>query len=406
MTAVMFFPLSLPRVGNHTGLCADLERCWRSTGFSQPDDTRCPVGPGLAPGPVPILNGRTSVTGAALRVSLVVAGVVLALLVAYQLLELILMFVVALIVAAAMNQPAAALERRGLPRPATILITYAGLLAAVGALILAIAGPLVSEVQALIENAPEILSDLRQQAVDLIDGLANEGTGEDVVQYIEGALAELDLTGLIGIPLQAAGIVINIIIIVFLSAFLVYERDRFANWLLPLVPPAKRRATQRMGRAVFGRLGRFIHGQLLLMTIMGVGMFVGLVLLGIPFALPLALFAFVVEAIPMIGPWVAMIPAVAVAFAESPTQALLLIVWWTIIQQIEGYVLTPTILGKIQHLSGTVVLLSVLGGFQLFGIIGALIAVPVVAAVSMVIEAVFRPARKRAVEKRGAPSSA
>jgi predicted PurR-regulated permease PerM len=357
-----------------------------------------PREPGLAPQTVPILDGQTTITSAALRVTLVVTGVVLALAVAYQLIELILMFVVALIVAAAMHQPAAALERRGLPRPLTILVTYAGLLAAVGALVLAIAGPLVSEVQALIENAPDILSDLRSQAVELIDGLANEGTGEDVVQAIEGAVAGLDLTGLIEIPLQAAGIVINVIIILFLSAFLVYERDRAAGWIIPLLPPAKRRPALRLGRAVFGRLGRFIHGQLLLMTLMGIGMFVGLVVLGIPFALPLALFAFVVEAIPMVGPWIAMIPAVAVAFAESPTQALFLIVWWTIIQQIEGYVLTPTILGKIQHLSGTVVLLSVLGGFQLFGIVGALIAVPVVAAVSMIIEAVIRPARRKAVE--------
>jgi putative heme transporter len=363
----------------------------------QPEESE-PREPQLAPESVQILDGQTTITGAALRVTLVVTGVVLALLVAYQLIELILMFVVALIVAAAMSQPAAALERRGLPRPLTILITYAGLLAVVGALVLAIAGPLVSEVQALIENAPDILSDLRSQAVELIDGVANEGTGEDVVQAIEGAIAEIDLTGLIEIPLQAAGIVINVIIILFLSAFLVYERDRAAGWIIPLLPPAKRRSALRLGRAVFGRLGRFIHGQLLLMTLMGLGMFVGLVVLGIPFALPLALFAFVVEAIPMVGPWIAMIPAVAVAFAESPTQALLLIVWWTIIQQIEGYVLTPTILGKIQHLSGTVVLLSVLGGFQLFGIVGALIAVPVVAAVSMVIEAVVRPARRKAVE--------
>lgn len=363
----------------------------------QPEESE-PREPDLAPSSVQILDGQTTITGAALRVTLVVAGVVLALAVAYQLIELILIVIVALIVAAAMHQPAAALERRGLPRPLTILVTYAGLLAVIGALVLAIAGPLVSEVQALIENAPDILSDLRQQAVELIDGLANEGTGEDVVQALEGAVAGFDLTGLVEIPLQAAGILINIVIILFLSAFLVYERDRAAGWIIPLLPPARRRPALRLGRAVFGRLGRFIHGQLLLMTLMGIGMFVGLVALGIPFALPLALFAFVVEAIPMVGPWIAMIPAVVVAFAESPTQALFLIVWWTIIQQIEGYVLTPTILGKVQHVSGTVVLLSVLGGFQLFGIVGALIAVPVVAAVSMVVEAVIRPARKKAVE--------
>jgi predicted PurR-regulated permease PerM len=358
-----------------------------------------PREPDLAPETVTILGGRTTLTGAAVRVTLVVAGVVLALLIAWRLLELILIFIVALIVAAAMHEPVAALEKRKVPRPLSLVAVYAALLAVVTALVVAIAGPLVTQAQELIENAPEIIADLRQQLVDLIDGVAGEGVGEDIMQGVETAVEEFDLTGLIQIPLQAAGILINLIIILFLSAFLVYERDRAANWIAPLLPPEKRRATMRLSRAVFRRLGRFIHGQLLLMTIMGIGMFVGLVVLDIPFALPLALFAFLVEAIPMVGPWVAIIPAAAVAFAESPTQALILIVWWTVIQQIEGYVLTPTILGKIQHLSGTVVLLSVLGGFYLFGIIGALIAVPVVAAVSMILEAVIRPARRQAVEK-------
>ncbi|CAN5859514.1 hypothetical protein BH24CHL6_BH24CHL6_05200 [soil metagenome] len=362
--------------------------------------------PELAPTEVSLLGGRTTITGAALRVTLVVAAVVLALLAAWQMLELILILLVALIVAAAMHQPVAGLESRGLPRPLALVASYLGLLVVVGLLLVLIAGPLVMEVESLIENAPELATSLRDQAVELIDGLAGEGTGEDVVGATQGALAQVDLGGLVEIPLQAAAILINVVIILFLSAFLVYERDRAAKWFLPLLTPKKRRPTERLGKAVFRRLGRFIHGQLLLMTLMGAAMYIGLTVLGIPFALPLALFAFVVEAIPMIGPWIAMIPAVAVAFAESPIQALLLLSWWVIVQQIEGYVLTPMILGRIQHLSGTVVLLSVLGGFELFGIVGALIAVPVVAAISMVVEAVLRPARRRAVRKQAASSGA
>lgn len=364
----------------------------------QEDDGKQPEMPELAPATVRILGGRTTITSAALRVSLVVAGVVLALLLAYQLLGLILLTVVALIVAAAMYQPAYALENFGLPRPLSLLLSYLGLFGVIALLAVFIAGPLVSEVEELIDDAPELLDDLREQTVEFVDGLAGEGTGQDIVSTLQGALGQLDLGGFIEVPLAVAGGLVDVILILFLSAFLVLERDRAAAWFLPLLPPERREPARELGASVFHRLGRWVHGQLLVMTLVGLGMFIGLMVLGVPFALPLSLFAFLVEAIPMIGPWIAIIPALVVALAESPTQALLLAGWWFIVQQLEGYVLTPTVMGKVQHLAGTVVLVSVLAGFELFGILGAVIAVPVVAAISMVVEGVLRPARRQAVE--------
>ena len=362
-----------------------------------------PEVPELAPAGITILGGRTSVTAVALRVTLVVAAVVLALLLAYQLLGLILLLVVALIMAAAMYQPTQALERRGLPRAIALVLSYVGLLAVVSLLAVFIVRPLVSEVEALVERGPELLNDLRDQAVELIDGLAGQDTGEDLVGALQSALGQLDVGGLLEVPLAVAGGLVDVVLILFLSAFLVLERDRAARWLLPLVAPERREATRELGASVFHRLGRWVHGQLLVMTLVGLAMFGGLVVLGVPFALPLSLFAFLVEAVPMIGPWIAIIPAIAVAFAESPEQALLLGGWWFVVQQLEGYLLTPAVMGKVQHLSGTVVLLSVLAGFELFGVLGALIAVPVVAAIAMIVEAVLRPARRRALEGQPHP---
>ncbi|HUG47196.1 MAG TPA: AI-2E family transporter [Candidatus Limnocylindria bacterium] len=362
--------------------------------------------PELVPGTVSILGGRTTITSAALRVTLVVAGVVLALLLAWQLLGLILLVVVALIVAAAMYQPVQALEGRGLPRPLALALSYLGVFGVVVLLAIFIIRPLVSEVEALIENAPELIGDLRDQAVGFIDGLAGEGTGAEIVEALQGALQQLDLGGLLEVPLAVTGGLVDVILVLFLSAFLVLERDRAASWLLPLLSRERREPARTLGASVFQRLGRWVYGQLLIMTVVALAMFGALTVLGVPFVLPLTLFTFLVEAIPFIGPWLAIIPAIAVAFTESPTTALLLGAWWLIVQQLEGYVLTPAVMGKVQHLSGTVVLLSVLAGFELFGILGALIAVPVVAAVAMVVEAVLRPARVQAVEKEPAPGGA
>lgn len=359
-----------------------------------------PRAPELAPSGVHVFGGQTTLTGAALRVTLVVVGVLLLLVTAYLLQELILVVVVATIVAAAMHQPVAALERRGTARALAIIIAYGGLLAVIAAIVLFIAGPLVAELEDLFENAPQLIGQLRQQVVGLIDGFAGQGTGEEVIGAVEGALGKVELGGLIELPLQAAGVLVNVVIILFLSAFLILERDRAEDWLVPLLEPSRQRPARRLGRAVFGRLGRFVLGQLLIMTIVGLSMFVALLVLGVPFALPLALFAFLAEAIPMIGPWIAIVPAAGVALTESPVQALILIGWWIVVQQLEGYVLTPAVMGRVQHLSATVVLLSVLAGFELLGVVGALIAVPVVAALAMIVESVLRPARRQTLENR------
>jgi predicted PurR-regulated permease PerM len=353
-----------------------------------------PTAPELAPGEVSLRSGA-SVSVVTLRVMLVVVGVLGALLLLYLLRELVLMLIVALIIAAAMHAPVQALERRGLPRVLAIVAAYGALLVVIAMAAVAIGGPLVAQAQELFDDLPAIVQDLRGQAVAFLDAIVGQGEGEGLIASLEQALAEMELAPLLQVPIQAVGVLANAIIIFFLSAFLVYERDRAHDWAIPLLPRRKRRPASRLARSVLQRLARFIHGQLLLMTFVGTGMTLALIVLGIPFALPLGLFAFIVEAVPMIGPWLAIIPAAAVAFTESPEQALILIVFWTVIQQIEGYVLTPAVMGKVQHVPPSVVLLSVLAGFQLFGFIGAVIAVPFVAAVAMVIEAVLVPARRQ-----------
>jgi predicted PurR-regulated permease PerM len=356
--------------------------------------------PELAPGSLRISDGNADVAAVALRTTLVVLGVLLLLALAYQLSVLLLMVVVALIVASAMHAPALAIERRGLPRSVAVALAYLALIAVVLLGFGLVAQPLAAELDELTERGPELLGSLRDQAVGFVDDLAGPGTGDDLVDTVTDSLAQLEVGGLVDLPLRAAEILINTLFIVFLSALLVMERDRARRWVLPFLAPERREAAEDVARAVFTRLGRFVHGQLLIMTIVGVGTAVALLLVGVPFALPLGLFAFMVEAIPLLGPWIAAVPITVIAFAQSPVTGLIIVVWLIVLQQIEGLVLTPAVQGKVQHLSPAVVLLSVLAGHHLFGVVGALIAVPVVSAVSIVVERVIRPARERSLARK------
>ncbi len=359
-----------------------------------------PRAPELVPRELMLRRG-VSVTSVTLRATLVVVGVLLTLLVLYMVSELILIVVVALIVAAAMHGPVAWLERRGLPRVAAMLVAYGAVVAAVIAAGFVIGGPLLAEAQALFEDLPGLTEELRGQAVTFLNGLLGQGQGEEIMTSFEAALGDMEIAPLLEYPLQVLGALVNVVIIFFLSAFFVLERDRAKNLVASLTAPDKREPTVTLARSVLNSLARFVQGQLALMTIIGVSMTVALIVLGIPFALPLGVFAFLVEAIPMVGPWIAIVPAVAIALTQSPEQAILLLVFWFVIQQVEGYILTPMVMGHVQHLPPSVVLLSVLGGFELAGFFGAIIAVPVVAATWMVVSAVFVQARRQSLAGRG-----
>jgi predicted PurR-regulated permease PerM len=351
--------------------------------------------------PAELRVGGVSVTAVTFRVMVVVVGVVLALGVLWQLQQLVLLTIVALIIAAAMHAPVAAMERRGAPRPLAILIGYAVLLAVFAAAAVVVAGPLITQLQQLFDDLPDIASDLRAQAVDFIDGIAGEGQGEELFDWAEGAASGMDLEPILGVPMTLAGAAINVFIVLILSAFFVYERDTARGFFLPLLPADRRESAHELARSIFRRLTAYVHGRFVVMIFIGVAMAATLMLLGIPFALPLGLFAFVVELIPMIGPWLALIPAVAIAFTESPEQAIALMAIWFVVQQIESYVLTPAIMGRFQHLPPSVVLLSVLAGFALFGVLGAIISVPVVAVIAMIIQGVIVPAHRQAMDERG-----
>jgi putative heme transporter len=144
------------------------------------------------------------------------------------------------------------------------------------------------------------------------------------------------------------------------------------------------------------KLGGYIRGQLLVMAVTGVGTAVGMMLLGVPFALPMGLLGFLAEAIPLAGPIIAGVPVLVLAFLESPTTGLLMLVWLIVLQQLEGWLLYPIIQGRILSLSPLVVVLAVLAGATLYGVLGAVIAVPIVAIVDVILREVVFPLRRQA----------
>ena len=341
-------------------------------------------------------------TGIAVRAAVAVLLVLLAAWWLYLVREVLVIAFLALIIAAAIHAPVAMLEARGVRRVLAVLLVYLVLFAVVGLLLALLIPPLVTQARAFAADLPNIIGRLSADVNALLAqlGLASSG---NVVDSILGQLGSLG--GLLTrIPGVAVGFLSALLLVTFLSALMILERDRARSWSMRFVAAHDRPAWDSLIRKAGDRLGAYVRGQLLIMLVTGVGSYVGLTLIGVPFALPLGIFAFLTEAIPIAGPVIAGVVMIVVALTTSPVAALLTLVLVIIIQQAESLVLVPVIQGRLISISPVVALLAVLAGSAIGDIPGAILAIPVVAIAMLVIDDVILPWRRMQIGEAPAPS--
>lgn len=347
-----------------------------------------------------------SIAGITFRASLVVAGVVLAAYLLYQLRLLLILVFLAILLAAGLYGVVRFFERL-LPRVIAVLLSYLLLLGALALVILLIFPPLVRQAVELVDDLPALADTLRVGAISLIDGVAGSGRGEEIVDSLtagaQGSLPEIG--SLVSVPLTVVGIFTNALIVLFLSALMLIERDRTRGWVLEFVDERDREAVVSVSRNALLRLGAYVRGQLLVMAIIGLGSAAGMVVLGVPFAVPLGALSFITAAIPLAGAFLAGGPIVLVALTDSVGTGLLMALWLVVLQQLEGSLITPFIQGRVVNLSAVAVLLGVVAGTTIAGIVGGIIAIPLVAVADVVLRDIVFPLRRRADERRRLPGA-
>ena len=342
-----------------------------------------------------------SVAGITLRASLVVVGVVLAAYLLYQLRLLLILIFLAILLAAGLYGVVRFFERF-LPRIVAVLVSYVLLIGVFVLVVFLIFPPLIRQVVEFADDLPVLGDQLREGAIALIDGVAGEGRGDEIVDSLtEGAQGALpELGSLLSVPLTVASILTNAIVVIFLSALMLIERDRARGWVLEFVNERDREAVIGVSRNALLRLGAYVRGQLMVMAIIGIGSGVGMWVLDVPFAVPLGALSFITAAIPLAGAFIAGGPIVLVALTVSPGTGLLMALWLVVLQQLEGSVITPYIQGRIVNLSAIAVLLGVLAGTSIAGIVGGIIAIPLVAVADVVLRDIVFPLRRRAEARR------
>ena len=145
----------------------------------------------------------------------------------------------------------------------------------------------------------------------------------------------------------------------------------------------------RITEKIQNKIGQWLRGQLILMAIIFFVTFIGLKIIGVPYALVLALVAGITEIIPYAGPILGAMPAVFIAFTISPVKGLLAVLLYFLIQQAENHLIVPKVMQRTTGLNPIIVIVAVLVGAQLAGVLGALLAVPIAAALEVVIHERF-----------------
>jgi predicted PurR-regulated permease PerM len=325
--------------------------------------------------------------GAAAGAALVI-GVVAAALIAWRVVILVFL---AILIGSALEPLVGRLRGRlPIPRGAAILIVYAALFALVVAAVLVIVPGSLDQASALGAAVPQSLDRARSWA----GALEPRALGSGVQSLIDGLSAWLKSAGsgqagqIVQAGLSVAEALISAITVLALIYFWMTERARLQRFGLSFLPAQRRAGAREAWNDIELRLGGWVRGQLVLMF--AVGVMTGLVcwLLGLPSPLLLGLLAGLAEIIPLVGPAIGAVPALLVAATLRPEVLPMLIVAYVLIHLIEGNVLVPIVMKNVVGISPFLIIASLLIGGALDGLRGALIAVPVAAALEVILERV------------------
>jgi predicted PurR-regulated permease PerM len=295
----------------------------------------------------------------------------------YQIRSILVSIFVAFILMAAINPTVERLQRRRLPRPLAILGVYVVVIAILVFILAGIFPPLIDQTTKLVFSLPSYLEMLQLAPVD-------------------PALISAQLGQLGSVPANVlkivAGVVSNVIGVFFLGVttfYLLVERERLDHYLEILGGKENGRFWGGLIERLERRLGGWVRAELLLMVIVGVMVYVGLVILGVNYALPLALLAGLLEVVPNIGPVISAVPAVVVGLAASPLTAIAVAALYFLVQQLENSLIVPQVMARKVGLRPLVVILALATGFELGQVAGAILAIPILLLILTILSEFF-----------------
>jgi predicted PurR-regulated permease PerM len=316
-----------------------------------------------------------------------VVGVLMALFFIFLLRQILIIFIVALILATLINPLADMFARRRIPRALAVLLIYLFLLGFIALIATILIPPLLEEAGQLVKYSSGHVKDF----INKISYFKELPIAKDIIGESDAGIGSVQagittaISGVFNTVTGFLGGIVAFMLILVLTFYMVVEDTAVKKFFRDVAPAAYQPQLVGLITRAQNKIGMWLRGALLLGLIVGSMEFVALKIVGVKYALVLAILGGILELIPYIGPPISAVPAVFLALADSPIKGFFILIAYVVVQRIENDFLVPRVMKKFVGINPIVSIMSLGVGFELAGPLGALLAIPVATAGSVFV---------------------
>ncbi|MDD5152778.1 MAG: AI-2E family transporter [Candidatus Pacebacteria bacterium] len=316
-------------------------------------------------------------------------AIIVAFLALWTLRSLVLIVLTSVVLASSMDPAIKFLERHRVHRIPAVILVYLSLVGIFIGMFFAFVPPLVGEVYEVSTNFPAIAKEINESIFSgdtatitkgqaLIDQVAKGAPAQDLFLSISNIYSASESFN--GFVSSVFGGLFSFVLIIVLSFYFAMLDHEIESFFKIFIPTGKQDYAISLWERTKNKIGKWMQGQLLLGVMIFILVYMGLTIFRVPYALLLALFAGIMEVIPVFGPIISAIPPILLSFSiGGMTQALIMMLFFIVVQQFESHLIYPLVVRKVIGVPPILVILSLIVGFELAGVLGVIIAVPVAA---------------------------
>jgi predicted PurR-regulated permease PerM len=322
-------------------------------------------------------------------------GVLLAFWLGQQILAIgpiLVLVVVSAFLAAGLNPAVEWMERRGLRRSLAVLVVVLVVVAAVALFLVALVPVIADQVTLLVNNVPKWIDRLQHNSTiqrfdrryDLLDRAKEIATKKGLASTVFG--------GLVGVGLKLLSFLGNTFVVVVLTLYFLATLPRVKRSVYRFAPASRQQRVAYLGDQIVENVGSYVSGAFIVAMAAGISSMIFMFVVGLgQYAIALAAVVTILDVIPLIGATLGAVIVTLIGFATAPHIGLLCIVFYLLYQQLENYVIYPRVMRRVGDLPGSLIVIAALIGASLLGVIGALLAIPVAAAIVLIVKEVVLP---------------
>ena len=309
--------------------------------------------------------------------------------------QVFVLIIIPLFLAMGLNPAVESLQSRKMKRGAAVSIVVATALVVIVLFALVVIPPVFSQANELIDGAPQLIDSLKNNRTiaelntqyGLIDTLQSKFQS----WISDGKLLTGAFGGVVGVGRTVLSGAFSTLTVLVLTLYFLSSLPSVTRIFYRLAPASRRERVSKIGDAIISRVGAFVGSQVLIAALAAIFVFFLSLGLDLPYAAALGMVILFVALIPLVGHFIGASIVILVALTQSPAKALLALVLYTLYVQIENYIITPRIMKRSLSIPGLVTIVAALLGTSLLGLVGGLLAVPIAAAILLIMDEVIFP---------------